>query len=128
MTWVFSDLNDMADHVYQIAKSKGFHDNDDDPGKFPQAIANLHEEVSELWVAYRSGSLDDPCDKWPKMKALEDELGDPFQAMTCAEEELADVIIRALDNAKMLDIDIATAVFRKSRYNESRPRLHGKVC
>lgn len=45
--------------------------------------------------------------------------------LTCAEEELADVIIRALDTAGTLRIDIDRAVRIKHAYNETRPHRHG---
>lgn len=41
--------------------------------------------------------------------------------------ELADVIIRALDIAAHLDIDIEKAVAEKMAYNRTRPKRHGRV-
>lgn len=40
--------------------------------------------------------------------------------------EIADVIIRILDLAGELGIDIADTIDLKMRYNATRPRLHGK--
>ena len=82
-------------------------------------IANEHGELSERWEAFRAGNLMKPCDKAEKMK----ELGLP--ALTCAEEEHADSIIRALDSAKAHGIDIAKALAVKHVYNTTRPRKHG---
>ena len=73
--------------------------------------ANLHGETSELWEAARKGQLDKPCDKTP--------------GLTCAEEEIADIIIRALDLAHFLKVDPARAIALKAEYNESRPFRHG---
>ena len=73
--------------------------------------ANLHGETSELWEAARKGTLDKPCDKTP--------------GLTCAEEEVADIIIRALDLANFLGVDPARAIALKAEYNESRPYRHG---
>lgn len=81
--------------------------------------ANLHGEVSELWEAFRAGILDKPCDKAAKMEAL------GLPGLTNKEEEVADVIIRALDTARMLDIDVVRAVVVKHLYNTTRPIKHG---
>jgi NTP pyrophosphatase (non-canonical NTP hydrolase) len=114
--------NQMAVECYGIAKSKGFHNNDGEPGRFAEYIANLHGEVSELWESYRAGTLKLPCDKAPKMVAY------GLKSLTCAEEELADIIIRALDTAQGMGIDIGAAIQAKSAYNETRPMMHGKKC
>lgn len=81
--------------------------------------ANLHGEVSELWEAFRDGTLDAPCDKAERME----ELGLP--PLTSKAEELADVIIRALDDARALKVDIVEALVVKHLYNTTRPIRHG---
>ncbi len=81
--------------------------------------ANLHGEQSEMWEAARDGKLHAPCDKAQKMT----DKGLP--ALTCAEEELADIIIRCLDNAAEFNVDIAKAVAVKMAYNSGRPFQHG---
>jgi NTP pyrophosphatase (non-canonical NTP hydrolase) len=45
--------------------------------------------------------------------------------LTCAEEEIADILIRALDVAKAYSIDVAHAVAAKDAYNQTRPQRHG---
>jgi NTP pyrophosphatase (non-canonical NTP hydrolase) len=114
--------SELAGYVFAIAASKGFHDNDKQPGRFAEYCANLHGEVSELWEAYRRGELEKPCDKNVKIVAL------GLEPLTCAEEELADIIIRAMDTACGLGIDIGRAIEIKCAYNSTRPRMHGKVC
>lgn len=104
------NLDQWADTVWHTAVEHGFHDdgmNDD----IPTLCANLHGEVSELWEAYRNGDIDEQCDK-------------PIP-LTCAEEELADIIIRALDCAKQKGINIGRAVRIKHEYNVGRPFRHG---
>jgi len=81
--------------------------------------ANLTAEVAELWEAYRDGTLDKPCDKAAKMKAL------GLPELTCAEEEMADIIIRTLDTAEFWGLDISRAVKAKHLFNQSRPHRHG---
>jgi NTP pyrophosphatase (non-canonical NTP hydrolase) len=80
---------------------------------------NLHTEVSELWESYRNGELFLPCDKADKMIQL------GLKPLTNAEEELADIVIRAFDTAEALGIDIEAAVSAKHDYNMSRPLKHG---
>ena len=81
--------------------------------------SNLHGEVSELWEAYRAGKLSEPCDKAEKMKAM------GLVPLTYAEEEIADIIIRALDTANAIGVDVRIALAVKHLYNTTRERLHG---
>lgn len=107
-------LNDLARMAYTNATAKGFHDGDRAPlpiSRVAEFVANLHGEASELWEAARKGKLGDLCDK-----------GIP---LTCAEEELADILIRCLDTATALGINIGRAVATKHAYNLGRPRMHG---
>ena len=106
-------LSSVALHVYKVSQASGFHENDEDMqnGRFGEFCANLHGEVSELWEAYRKGELNKKCDK-------------PIQ-LTCAAEELADIIIRAMDTAVTLGIDIGEAIASKDAYNQTRPFKHG---
>lgn len=73
--------------------------------------ANIHGETSELWEAARKGQLLDTCDK--------------KCGLTCEEEELADIIIRALDTACARNINIGRAVLTKHEYNTTRSHKHG---
>jgi hypothetical protein len=79
----------------------------------------MHGEVSEFWEAYRAGALRKPCDKAEKMVAL------GLDPLTCGEEELADIVIRAFDAAEALGFDIGRAVRVKHEFNKSRPFKHG---
>jgi NTP pyrophosphatase (non-canonical NTP hydrolase) len=111
-----STLNELRDHVHAVSTKLGFKEKEVPVGDM---IANLHGEVSELWEAYREGRLDKPCDKAEKMAAMQ------LRPLTCAEEELADILIRCLDTAKDLNIDIADAVAIKDSYNQNRPYRNG---
>lgn len=125
-------LNELRDAVAANAKAKGFWDQlvqglteDQRDGRVGALIraavftANQHGESSEFWEAFRAGKLDQPCDKAAKMMAL------GLPSITCAEEEIADEIIRALDKAAAFGVDIAKAIAVKMAYNASRPALHG---
>ena len=106
-------LSAVALHVYKVAQISGFHENDEDltNGRFGEFCANLNGEVSELWEAYRKGNLNKQCDK-------------PV-ALTCAAEELSDIVIRCFDTAITLGIDIGAAIQLKDQYNQTRPFKHG---
>jgi NTP pyrophosphatase (non-canonical NTP hydrolase) len=81
--------------------------------------SNLHSEVSELWEAFRDGKLNAACNKAEKMTAL------GLPPMTCAEEELADIVIRCLDTADALGVDLMRAIVAKHVFNTTRSFQHG---
>jgi NTP pyrophosphatase (non-canonical NTP hydrolase) len=108
-------LNLLAREAFKIAADHGFHPTEEDVGpSVPVHVANLHGEVSELWEAFRKGELHAPCNKFS--------LGCP---LTCAEEEIADVLIRALDFCAQFGIDADRAVAIKMSFNRTRPHRHG---
>lgn len=111
------NLEQLSTDIYNIAAEHGFHDETEpDMARY---LANLHGEVSELWEAYRTSKLNVLCDKAEKMQAL------GLVPLTCAEEEIADILIRTIDTAKTLGIDIEKAIYNKNEYNRSRPYKHG---
>jgi hypothetical protein len=124
-------LNDLRDQVSANAKAKGF-------GGPPKGVSeevwrspdlaivraaiftsNQHGESSEFWEAARKGNLDAPCDKADAMVAK------GLPPLTCAEEEIADELIRVLDKSSEFKIDVAKAVAVKMAYNSGRPFQHG---
>lgn len=103
-------FNALAKEVYDIAKSKGWHDK---PVDFGDCIANIHGEVSEAWEDYRNNK--------PLNEMHYEADGKPCGIPS----ELADIIIRVLDNCYMYDIDIDKAVIEKMEYNKTRQYKHG---
>lgn len=119
----YDQLDLLSEQVYQNAVAKGFHEagkHETDVQRLARYTANLHGEVSELWEAARKGHLDAPCDKAATVPFL-----GGTRPLTCAEEELADIIIRALDTSRALGIRIGECVKAKHEYNQSRPHMHG---
>lgn len=113
-------LCNLAKEIHELAKEKGWHSFDETEDRFVErACNNLHDEVSELHEAWRNNELRNLCDKASGMI----EAG--LEPLTCLEEELADIVIRVLDNAVRLGVDIESAVFRKHEYNKTRPHRHG---
>ena len=82
-------------------------------------LMNLHSEISELWEAYRENREIKPCDKAEKMAGM------GLSPLTCLEEELADIVIRALDTAYSYGIDIDNAIATKMAYNATRGNRYG---
>lgn len=109
-----SDINAIAKNVFALAKEKGWHRLSETENEFIERTCNnLHDEVSELHEAWRNNRLHEPCDK-------------EGSGLTCLEEELADIIIRALDSATTLGItDISEIVRKKHLYNANRSFMHG---
>jgi len=106
-------LNEIADAVHTLAWGKGWHSHDEKEDAFIERMCNnLHDEISEIHEAWRNNRLRDRCDK-EKLP------------LTYLEEELADIIIRVLDNARKLEVDIQKAVELKHQYNMTRSNRHG---
>ena len=113
-------LDEIADAVHKLAWDNGFHSKDISEDRFVEsACNNLHDEVSELHEAWRNNKLHELCDK------SEDMFCHGIEPLTYAEEELADIIIRALDDARKLGVDIQSAIERKHKYNATRAFRHG---
>jgi len=74
------------------------------PVNIPEKLCLIHSEVSEAMEAHRS------------LTSSKDQI----------EEELADIIIRVLDLAEYLNMDMEVAVEAKHFINEGRPIRHGK--
>lgn len=110
---MFKTLDDIVDAVHDLALKKGWHSNTDNSEDvfIERMCNNLHDEISELHEAWRRNKLREGCDK-------------PIE-LSCLEEELADIIIRVLDSAKRLNIDIRRAIEVKHEYNKTRSYRHG---
>jgi hypothetical protein len=106
-------LNEIADAVHSNAVEKGFHPLDEPIETFlANQCNNMHGEIQELWDSVRSGTREQQCDK-------------PVP-LSCQAEELADIIIRALDVSRRLHLDILGAIQIKHGYNTTRPYKHNK--
>jgi NTP pyrophosphatase (non-canonical NTP hydrolase) len=113
-------LNGIADAVYELACKKGWHSPEESEDDFIERMCNnLHDEVSELHEAWRNNRLHSPCDKADVMEA------EGLPPLNCMEEELADIIIRVLDNCRTLNVNILVAVQAKHEYNKLRAIRHG---
>lgn len=100
---------------HEIAESKGFYDGYNNRATWLEAgekqdknagllLALMHSEISEALEAIRA--------KDPK----DNNLG----------EEMADLVIRALDASEYWNIDLEHEILKKIEKNKVRPQKHGK--
>lgn len=119
----FLSINEFAEDCYQVAKDHGFHEvpvTTEYPATYdsinlPQVamrIALIHSEGSEILEDLRRGK--------PVEYAVDDN-GKPVGVAS----EIADTIIRCLDLAHALGIDIQDALEKKHAYNLTRSNKHG---
>jgi NTP pyrophosphatase (non-canonical NTP hydrolase) len=105
-------LEDAAEEMHANAVRHGFWEGGkSDPEYLASKVALMHSELSELLEAIRKDPLA-PCPKVP--------------AITCEEEEVADLFIRLLDYCGARGIQLGRAAALKHAYNLTRPHKHGK--
>lgn len=111
-------VKDLVSRAFDAAKEKGFWDDmewDDTPVTthfVSSRLALVHAEVSEALEAYRAEG----------MKEWKREDGKPEGIAS----ELADIVIRVADLSGGLGVNLEGAIEEKMRFNNTRPRLHGK--
>ena len=115
-------LNKSAQIIFQNNKAKGFWDNERNVGELLMLVTS---ELSEAMEAHRKGRfanghlMDTSYATWKEW--FEKHYKDTF------EDEIADAVIRLLDLSAGLGIDLEKHINAKVRYNETRPKLHGKL-
>lgn len=119
-------IADLQEQSYRNSRNKGFWNDVDNIERFlgpgfvykyviPTKLDLIVSELSEALENVRDGTLEAGKDMWYN------ELGKPEGFST----ELADAIIRILDLAGFLGIDMEHVIREKERYNLSRPFMHG---
>lgn len=95
---------ELQKHVYEMAKKKGFHSSEGNVFYVPTKLGLIMSEAVEAMEAHRAGKLED------------------------VPHELADIVIRCMDLAHSLGIDLASNIVTKVHINEKRPFMHdGKL-
>ena len=98
--------------VHTLAQNKGWYDGQDRTNDAIGAkIALCHSELSEALECIRTGDTEPRVTESGKPEGLP--------------SELADVVIRVLDLAGWLQIDLGDAIRAKHAYNATRPYRHG---
>jgi NTP pyrophosphatase (non-canonical NTP hydrolase) len=121
-----TNLNILAAEIHLVNKEKGFWDKERNIGEM---LMLVNSELGEAMEAHRKGKSAD----WigyqeaiegralmSKEEAFEHCIKDSF------EDEIADAVIRLLDLAAGLNINLDKHIEAKLAYNRSRDRFHGK--
>lgn len=124
-------ISELQEVVHQNAKDKGFYDNPNQ--NFGEKCMLIVSEVSEALEAHRKSKFAD-LNAFALSKSSSSELSDKgwfnvsfvSNVKDTVEDELADALIRILDLAGWLNIDLERHVALKIEYNAGRERLHGK--
>lgn len=110
-------LNEIADEISTVSEAKGFWPDQDPIWLIATKLALIDSEVAEALEVHRERFDDDeedPVTSWTPMQE------DKFA------EEIADIIIRALDLGGFCGFDIGNIVLSKIEINKGRPPKHGK--
>ena len=119
MSKLGNKINKLSTEICEISDDKGFW-NIEDISEFaivPVKLALIGDEVSEALKVHRDEyeGLESP-----KLNHMTVEQEQEFT------EELADIVIRTLDLAGGLGLDIGNSITDKIKKNKKRPHRHGK--
>lgn len=112
MTVKRRSLSEWQQALHETAKEKGWHNDENTVWKM---LGNIHAEVSEAWEEARRPDFDAHSIRYREKD------GKPEGFST----ELADIVIRCLDTAGALGIDLEEVIAMKAEFNKLRPFRHG---
>lgn len=119
-------MNTLSKEIHAANVKKGFYEEEKNIGEM---LALIHSEVSEMLEAHRKDNWSSVISSYSYLfEKGDDAFNSLFESLIkdTFEDELADTVIRCLDLAGYLDIDIEAHVKAKLRYNSLRPYKHGK--
>lgn len=111
-------MNTIQKEIYDNAVVHGFWCTPTDYNFMMMKLALMVTEIAELMETFRKA--EELCKSDKNILLLYD------RYMTNLEEELADIVIRAMDFAEHYKINLMSSIIAKHEYNKSRPFLHGK--
>lgn len=121
----------LQESVHQNAKDKGFYDNPNQ--NFGEKCMLIVSEVAEALEAHRKNyhadlnRFETPYEGDGKLTMANwQRIRFECDVKDTVEDELADSLIRILDLAGWMGIDLQRHVLLKMEYNSGRERLHGK--
>ena len=112
-------ISEWQTEVHKVARDHGWYD---DVTKTPRDIAsmlcNVHAEVSEALEDVRAGRMESSSlNSYSQFQIPIKPEGFP--------SELADIVIRVMDMAEWLGIDLEEQIKIKNEYNKTRGKRHG---
>jgi NTP pyrophosphatase (non-canonical NTP hydrolase) len=112
-------LNESAQIIFQNNKAKGFWDKERNVGEMLMLVVS---ELGEAMESHRKGKFttEEIWLKFAETGDFKSTIKDTF------EDELADAVIRLLDMAAGLGIDLEYHINEKVIYNTTREKYHGK--
>lgn len=113
-------LKQLTKYIDKTNRDNGWYESDRTVG---DGMALLHTEVSEAFEAFRD--LGHCNAEYDASKGLIDKNGMAWWKPIGVDSELADVLIRLLDECSRQNIDLVLAVQQKMRYNALRGYRHG---
>ena len=124
-------LHELATEIYATADKSGWHGDE----TFGDKVALMHSELSEALDEFRNGRKFDEIyytykqngiqvESASSMRREDDGTLTPNKVEGIA-SELADTIIRILDDSVRFGIPTIDALFQKMEYNKTRPFRHG---
>jgi NTP pyrophosphatase (non-canonical NTP hydrolase) len=120
-----STIQELQSKIHALAVEKGWHEDRDmsNPHVVASMLCLIHSEVSEALECVR----DRETDLWFEGRDGQEWHGTPSKTdKPCGfPSELADVVIRCLDMAEAMGIDLGKVIELKHSYNQTRSRRHG---
>lgn len=103
-------------NAWKIAEEHGWHEDRDEANFIPAELVMIHSEVSETLEEYRNTEYGASINSFRIGKNSKPE---GFGI------ELADIVIRVMNLAEELGVDLASEIMTKMHYNTTRPYRHG---
>ena len=113
----YKSLTQMTEEVVANNREKGWHDN---PPSLPECMMMLVTEAAEAVEAWRIWGIEDGT-----AGSAVNPGGDKGAKPEGVGSELADILIRLLDDCYLFGVDLESEFNRKMAYNRMRPFRHG---